>query len=368
MNIIQASTVSSTDYFNLNGLEYPKGVYNLFYKDAERVDNTPPLLNPNTVKVGLREKANPLNIIANPQPFEEWSQDGTTPFTSYDDLMEVLTTLVGFDDVSGGGDGTILVPWDISTAEFLQDRSLIREDTSIQTVFFKPDGLKMYIGGRLNDSVYEYDLGIAWDISSVTYLQLKSITTEDTLISGLFFRADGLKMYISGDQNNSVYEYNLTTAWNVTTASYLQLKSVTTEDTVPVGLFFRSDGLKMYFGGSQNDSVYEYDLATAWNVTTASFLQSKSIVTEDTLISGVSFRPDGLKMYVTGNLNDSVYEYDLSTAWNVTTASFLQSFSLVAQTLMPSDLFFRADGLKMYISNSDDDAVCEYNLGNVDEP
>ncbi|GAH58409.1 unnamed protein product, partial [marine sediment metagenome] len=101
-------------------------------------------------------------------------------------------------------------------------------------------------------------------------------------------------------------------AWNVTTASYLQLFNVSSEDLFPMGVFFKHDGTKMYVIGSFNGNVYEYDLSTAWNVTTASYLQLFDVSSEGAFSLGVFFKPDGTKMYVTGFLN--VYEYDLSTA------------------------------------------------------
>jgi len=65
--------------------------------------------------------------------------------------------------------------------------------------------------------------------------------------------------------------------------------------------------------GKQNKRIYEYDLSTAWDVTTASFLQSKLIITQDTSPNGIFFRQDGLKMYMAGDTNNRVYEYDLTS-------------------------------------------------------
>jgi hypothetical protein len=74
------------------------------------------------------------------------------------------------------------------------------------------------------------------------------------------------------------------------------------------------------------------------------------------------FKPDGLKMYIVGSTGDDVNEYDLSTAWDISTASYLQNFSVEAQAALPTDLFFKPDGLKMYILDNGGDAVYEYDL------
>jgi DNA-binding beta-propeller fold protein YncE len=107
-------------------------------------------------------------------------------------------------------------------------------------------------------------------------------------------------MYIIGSSGDDVNEYNLATAWDISTASFLQTFSVSAQESNPTDVFFRDDGLKMYVIGSSGDDVNEYNLATAWDISTASFLQSFSVAAQETNPQGVFFKPDGLKMYVIG--------------------------------------------------------------------
>jgi DNA-binding beta-propeller fold protein YncE len=67
-------------------------------------------------------------------------------------------------------------------------------------------------------------------------------------------------MYVIGYAGDNVNEYDLSTAWDITTASYLQNFSVATQETVPTGIFFKPDGTKMYVVGYGGDAVYSYDL------------------------------------------------------------------------------------------------------------
>ena len=68
-------------------------------------------------------------------------------------------------------------------------------------------------------------------------------------------------------------------------------------------------------------------------------------------------------MYVVGFAGQDVNEYDLSTAWNVTTASYLQNFSVAGQETEPTGVFFKPDGTKMYVVGYDGDNVNEYDVG-----
>jgi hypothetical protein len=91
----------------------------------------------------------------------------------------------------------------------------------------------------------------------------------------------------------------------------------------------------MYVIGYTGDDVNEYDLGTAWDITTASYLQNFSVSAQEITPQGVFFKPDGTKMYVVGSVGDDVNEYDLSTAWDITTSSYLQNFSVAAQEVLP---------------------------------
>ena len=213
--------------------------------------------------------------------------------------------------------------WDVSTAVYIRSFGVSAQEISPQGVFFKPDGTKMYVIGQTGDDINEYDLSTAWDISTASYLQLFSVAAQETIPRSLFFKPDGTKMYVSGASGDDVNEYNLSTPWDVSTASYLQNFSVAIEEPNPNGLFFKDDGTKMYIGGPAE--VNEYDLSTAWDISTASHLQVFSVSAQDTSPQGIFFKPDGTKMYMTGLLNSNVNEYDLSTAWDISTASYLQA-------------------------------------------
>jgi len=256
--------------------------------------------------------------------------------------------------------------WDVSTASFLQSFSISAQETFGSDVFFKPDGLKMYVLGVSGLDVNEYDLSTAWDISTASYVQNFSVSAQEAGPTGLFFKPDGLKMYVVGFNGDDVNEYDLSTAWDISTASYLQNFSVSAQETSPEGLFFKPDGTKMYIVGRDGDEVNEYNLSTAWNISTASYLQVFSVSAQELTPRGIFFKPDGLKMYITGDTGDDVNEYDLSTAWDVSSASYLQNFSVAAQDANPTGIFFKPDGTKMYILGNDGDDVNEYSIGTED--
>ena len=254
--------------------------------------------------------------------------------------------------------------WNVSTAYYnLLSFSVASQEAAPTGVFFKPDGLKMYIVGSNGDEVNEYSLSTAWLVSSSSYVRTFSV--QDTIPNDLFFKPDGTKMYVAGNNNNAVKEYDLSTAWNISSASFLQSFNVVAQETNIQAVFFKPDGLKMYIAGSTGDKVVEYDLSTAWDISTAVFLQSFSLAPYGSSPQGLSFKVDGTKMYFAqlSGTYEGVVEYDLSTAWDVSTASYSKNFVTTAVATSPSGLFFNPDGTGFYITDYSTDLVYQYNLG-----
>ena len=252
--------------------------------------------------------------------------------------------------------------WDVSTSTFVQSFSVSSQETIPTGVFLKYDGLKMYVIGADSDLVNEYTLSTAWDLSTATFSQSFSVSSQETGPSGIFFKPDGLKMYVIGTAGDDVNEYNLSVAWDVSTATFSQNFSVATEETVPRDIYFSPDGIKMYITGTVGDDVNEYTLSTAWDVSTATYVQNFSVSTQESVPLGIFFKSDGTKMYITGNASDSINEYTLSTAWNLSTATFSQSVNIGSQEAFPRGVFFSSDGIKMYVTGSSGDDVNEYTL------
>jgi sugar lactone lactonase YvrE len=259
---------------------------------------------------------------------------------------------------------TLSTPYDLATAAVdVKKFYVATQDTLSRSPIFGDSGTKMYTMGNTNDTVYQYTLSTAWDVNTATYASKSfSVATQDTNPQAIFFKDDGLTMYMLGSTNDAVYQYTLSTAWDVSTAAYAsKAKSVAAEETTPTTLFFKPDGLKMYVMGQTGDDVNEYDLSTAWDVTTAVFLRVSAVVGEANP-SGLWFKEDGLKMYVTGTTNDTIREFSLSTAWNVSTISFVQSLNVGFENA-PSGITFKNDGTELYLLGTTNDVVYEIQLG-----
>jgi sugar lactone lactonase YvrE len=260
---------------------------------------------------------------------------------------------------------TCATAWDVSTASYeSKSFSVNTQETSPQGLFFKPDGTKFYIVGTINRTVYQYTCATAWDVSTASYDNKSfSVTNQETIPNGLFFKSDGTKFYIVGAASDTVYQYSCGTAWDVGTASYdTRLFSVASQETSPQGLFFKPDGTKFYIVGTINDTVYQYSTVAAWEIQSP-FYDNKfyRTATEETTPYGLTFKTDGTKFYIVGNTYDTVFQYSCATAWDISTGSYdNKTFTTTAQEGQPTSLFFKPDGTKLYVIGSSNDAVFQY--------
>ena len=215
------------------------------------------------------------------------------------------------------------VAWDISTFKYANKSKLIEDqETSPQGLTFSSDGTKMYIIGYASDTVWQYTLSSAWDVSTATYADKSKLVSDqgETSPRGVTFSSDGTKMYIIGVIYDAVIQYTLSSAWDVSTATYAE-KYILIEDqeTSPQGLTFSSDGTKMYIIGYASDTVWQYTLSSAWDVSTATYADKSRLISgQEIWPYDVALSPDGTKMYIVGYYSSIVWQYTLSSVWTKT--------------------------------------------------
>lgn len=235
-------------------------------------------------------------------------------------------------------------------------------ESSPSGIFFNPDGDKLFIIGTTGDDITPYNLSTPWDLTTAT------VTTPTYLISGetnpidLYFKPDGTKMYVIGSSSDLVREFTLSDPWNFNSVIVGPTLSVSGQDNTPTGLFFKPDGSKMYVVGDTNDKVYEYDMPVAWDLTFAFFNGYEfSLSSRETSVSSISFNNDGTIMYVLGGTGDDITQYNLSNAWNISSAQYCcQSFTFLQENF-PNGLYYNEDVEKAFVVGSSVDNVIGLN-------
>jgi len=253
------------------------------------------------------------------------------------------------------------VGYDLSVASFDDVTASISQVGDERGLAFSTDGTKFYVlEGNSPQSVFQYNLSTAWDLSTSSYSNNSfSISSQETQPTGVTFKTDGTKMYVTGYTGDDVNEYSLSTAWDVSTASFVTNFSVSSQTTFTGDLFFKPDGLNFYICGASD--LYQYTLSTAWDISTASYASKTVAILER---DGLHFKDNGTEFFASGSGTDAVYKYTMSTAWDISTASYSSvSFSLASQDIIPKGLVFKDDGMKMFVTGVVGTDVNQYTTG-----
>ena len=253
-----------------------------------------------------------------------------------------------------------------ATTTFVQSEDLQNSDP--EAITFNNNGTRMFV---IDDSpmVETYTLTTGFDISTKSFSAALSFDLSATNPSprGIVFNDDGTKMILSNSALNIIENYNLAVAFNPSTAGLLGTHDTSGEVSGERGVVFNNDGSKVYVVEvNAPHEVTEYDLALAYDITTEdgnrSFGFGDQVDTGN--VEAIRFNNDGTKMFTVGKTGSEafVWEYALSTAFDVSTATYTDNFSVNSQDTNPKGLAFNTDGTKMFIVGAQNDKVYEYSL------
>jgi len=92
------------------------------------------------------------------------------------------------------------------------------------------------------------------------------------------------------------------------------------------GVFIRSgvtmsnDGLKLFsINEYSSNNVYEYDLSTAYDLSSANATAVDSFDPPNSYAGDISFSPDGTKLFLVTTTNNRIIQYTLSTPFDIST-------------------------------------------------
>lgn len=217
-------------------------------------------------------------------------------------------------------------------------------------VAMSSDGSKLFVLITGIDTVYGYDLAEPWVVTSANATEngIFSVSAQDTYPLGLAFNSDGSKMYILGTTGDDVNEYVLSTPWDITTSVYNSTYDTGVEATSPSAFAFSSNGLYMYVLDNSTDTTYQYNLATPWDLTTASY-SGLSFLSPDSTATGIFMSTDGTMCYIVGQSTDALYQLTLLTPYNISTATLLKSIPFRLDT-NPRGIYWDEIGSKFLVS------------------
>ena len=231
--------------------------------------------------------------------------------------------------------------------------------TQPQDIKFNNDGTKMFVVDGGSDAIREYTLSTGYDISTASYDSVFSVSSQDTSPTGLAFNNDGTKMFVVGSTGQDINEYHLTTGFDVSTASYDSNFSVANKENGPNGMAFNSDGTKIFMADRADETIEQFKLTTAYDISTC--VHEDEITLGITTLADIAFSRDGMKLFIYDQHSGAgaqytVEQYALTSPYNLTNATLVATYTGPNGSIRTNiqqfaqAMVFNIDGTKMYIT------------------
>ena len=240
------------------------------------------------------------------------------------------------------------------------------QDSSAQGLAFNSDGTKMYVIGLVTNTVFQYSLSSPFDLSTASYDGVSLVVSlQDTSCRSLAFSGDGTKMYVLGVVSDAVYQYTLSTGFDLSTATYDNVSlGVSAQATGAQTVTISPDGTKMHIVGPDSDSVHQYTLSTGFDLSTAAYDTSFSVAAQESTAYGLGFSADGTSMFIVGRDDgDYIRQYTLTTAFDISTASYANIwFYMYPPVVRGVAVQFSANGKKMFLLDIFGDNIYQFTV------
>ena len=280
-----------------------------------------------------------------------------------------LTKIKQIDGLQDNIDLIESLPWTLNHVVPKNNFDTSTHSPTPTALFIRDDGLKMYVGDFTNKKVFQYTLSTAWDISSASFDSKEFDTSSQvtTGLQGVWLSTDGLKMFIVASLPKKIFEYDLSVAFDISTATFNSVSLDVTAQGSARDIFFREDGLRFFLAEPTGIEIDQYSLTVAYDLSTASYDSiSFDVSPEMSSVMDVFFKDDGLKMFVVDVVVGIVFQYTLSTAWDISTAYFDNiQFDTLATAI--NALFFKKHGATFYVADNTTDQIQAFEVATQDD-
>jgi len=222
----------------------------------------------------------------------------------------------------------------------------------------KPDGTKFYVEKAQLKTLIEYSLSTAFNPATATQSYSLSMGPRGSFV----FDSTG-QILLLGTNDNTIAKYTLSTAWDLSTAT-------ATGDTFQFATAYKwslaasEDGTKLWYSDYISaDGYYEYSMSTAWDITTLSFVAFHDFSAETGgQPRGLKFFEAGSKLIIADNTNNRLIEYSLSTNYDLSTRTQLRTFSIASQEANIDNFDVSPEYAVLFLVGTNSDRIHKYTL------
>lgn len=233
-------------------------------------------------------------------------------------------------------------------------------------------GSRMYTADW-NGMIYRYSLSTAWDISSASYdgVSYDLPQVGSTGLTDIAMNDAGTKLFALEFYDRTIYEYALSTPYDISTASYTGNSRYISEGTNDYNFSVKPDGSRLYVLSDYNDKVLQYSLSTDWDLSSMSYDGTYFAIPNygDGQRLTMEMAPNGEHLYIRTDGNERIHWHTLSVPWDVSSASYTGEY-LSTQSYEPTmnAIFFNPSGSVMLTVGASTRMIYEYSFEDTVAP
>lgn len=250
------------------------------------------------------------------------------------------------------------IPWDISSMVYANkflDYSSFQNNSN--GIYVSPDGIHVFILGTVDDQIEYFRMSRANDISTAVHV---SSTTFTSLPNGLldlssiWFSKDGTRLFMTN--SSSIYWWNLSTPWTLSTATYVTsyaFSSYTSVTTLVTEIAFSERGDVLYFLENYFfNAVFSVRLSTPWSPNTGTnAVEALRHGSQTRNAEGFAISRNSDKIFIQGPTNTQIFEYaSIAPLDTITEAPRYVAARIIpsASTSAKPGIYFKSDGTRMW--------------------
>ena len=227
---------------------------------------------------------------------------------------------------------------------------------------FNSDGTKIFsIQSTVSttDIIIQHNLSTPYDVTTISNSGVTlDISGKESLPTDLDFSSDGLKLFITGYNSDSIHEYHMVDAWDISTASFYQTKNISAISATNRICTFANSGSIVYLGTESggDSNVYKCNLSTPYDISTLTYGGiTFNFNAGDSRVWSFDISPDGKFALVCGTGEDAVAQFNLSTPFDITSASLHGMFTASSA---PYSVEWKPDGSKFFVYKVNGEITC----------
>jgi hypothetical protein len=242
------------------------------------------------------------------------------------------------------------------------------EDTNPESPAFSTDGTRLFLIGNIADRVFQYNLSNPFDLSTATFSgSSASIGGQVPTATALAFSDDGTRLFAGGPVDSDITQFDLSTPFDLSgSVSFSADFDVSPQEDRPQSVTFSADGTRMFVTGPDSD-VYQFALGSAFDISgSVTNTAVLDVSAQDSFPTGVDFSDDGGQMFLLGGSTNTVYQFALDTAFDVSAGvTNTETFDLSNQTTNVTGFELSAGGGRMIVTDNGNERLLQYIVGST---